>query len=300
MKPLTYHIYKGLFLSGIVPPKVIVQIDGGICSQMHQYLLGTFYRNKGYNVCFDPTFFKERGNDLNEEFVRNFDLLKVFPYLPYHTILSKAEVFFYKHKFYYEGNNTNLRTNNFGFLDKKPPIYLGGYYHLPPSIWLQLFQSLFHIDPSILCNTDKHLFDCIKKQTCPIAVHVRRGDLKVEIYGYGKPASIDYFQKAIIYCNEHFKTPYFYFYSDEPQWVKENLIPTLTLQNNYKIIDFNGSDKGYIDLLLIAACKHQITSKGTLGKYGALLDDNEEKTVILYNDEIEQHWKPLLKNPVYL
>jgi len=41
MKPLTYHIYKGLFLSGIVPPKVIVQIDGGICSQMHQYFTET-------------------------------------------------------------------------------------------------------------------------------------------------------------------------------------------------------------------------------------------------------------------
>ena len=38
-----------------------------------------------------------------------------------------------------------------------------------------------------------------------------------------------------------------------------------------------------MDLFLIARCKHQITSKGTLGKYGSLLGDNSEKMVVLCN-----------------
>ena len=70
-------------------------------------------------------------------------------------------------------------------------------------------------------------------------------------------------------------------------------------EGNCKIVDINGSDKGYMDLFLIARCKHQITSKGTLGKYGALLGDNSEKMVVLCNDEVEYPWKELLQNDHY-
>ena len=55
-----------------------------------------------------------------------------------------------------------------------------------------------------------------------------------------------------------------------------------------------------MDLFLIAHCKHQITSKGTLGKYGALLADNSAKVVVLCDDEIEYCWKELLMNPIFL
>lgn len=51
---------------------------------------------------------------------------------------------------------------------------------------------------------------------------------------------------------------------------------------------------------MIACCRHQITSKGTLGKYGALLEDNPEKTVVLCDDEVEYPWKELFLNPVFL
>ena len=72
------------------------------------------------------------------------------------------------------------------------------------------------------------------------------------------------------------------------------------MTDNYKIVNINGSDKGYMDLFLIAHCKHQITSKGTLGKYGALLMDNSGKIVIMSDDGSEERWKKLFQNPVYL
>lgn len=74
----------------------------------------------------------------------------------------------------------------------------------------------------------------------------------------------------------------------------------MPLSDNYSVVDINGSDKGYMDLYLISHCKHQITSKGTLGKYGALLDDNIGKYVILCDDVTEYSWRKLLQNPVYL
>ena len=83
--------------------------------------------------------------------------------------------------------------------------------------------------------------------------------------------------------------------------MRNELIPQLYLtESNCKVVDINGSDKGYMDLFLIARCRHQITSKGTLGKYGALLGDNPEKTVVLCDDKVEYPWKELFLNPVFL
>ncbi len=155
--------------------------------------------------------------------------------------------------------------------------------------------------PEVLDEQNRLLYSKIGSCACSVAVHVRRGDLKVEIPAYGKPASLEYFKSAVTYMQGKDKSSFFYFFSDEPDWVRDELIPQLRLtEGSCKVIDVNGSDKGYMDLFLIARCRHQITSKGTLGKYGALLGDNPEKTVVLCDDKVEYPWKELFQNPVFL
>lgn len=297
---IKYKIYKSLLKAGLIKPKVILLLDGGICSQMHQYLLGQLYVQKKYLVRYDLTFYKEWGSDLNRQFVRNFDLLKAFPYLKLKTPSSTA-LSWYKKRFYNVGNNTCKRVDDFSFLQKTPPVYLGGYYHLPADIWLPAFHELFRMEKGVLDSANAKLCDEIDLRFCSVGVHVRRGDLKVEVYDYGKPASLDYFSKAVSFFKEKDTTPFFYFFSDEPDWVRNELLPSLQLTGEEcKVVDLNGSDKGYMDLFLIAHCKHQITSKGTLGKYGAILRDNPEKIVVLCDDEIEYSWRNFLKNPVFI
>lgn len=299
MRKLKEGIYKVFTNKRIIRPKVIALLDGGICSQMHQYLLGQLYVRKGYTVHYDLAFYEEWGSDLNFQFVRCFDLLKAFPYLKIKTA-SKTAVNVYKRKFGYVGNNTNKKTNDFSFLERKPPIYLGGYYHLPLKLWLEMYRELFKIDVEVLDISSKELYRDIDARHNTVAVHVRRGDLKVEVYSYGQPASLTYFQNAISYFQNKLSSPFFYFFSDEPLWVSQELIPFLKIFDNYLVVDLNGSDKGYMDLFLIAACEHQVTSKGTLGKYGALLMDNADKYVTLCDDTTEYEWKQLLNNPVFL
>lgn len=292
--------YKRLLKYGAISPKMVVLLDGGICSQMHQYLLGKLYAERGYHVAYDLSFYKEWGMDKDYKFVRNFDLLKAFPYLEMENA-SPLVVDIYRQKFYYEGNNTKEKKYDFSFLEKVPPLYLGGYYHLPADIWLPAFRSIFKLCPEILDDANARICDEIRLASCSVAVHVRRGDLKVEMYDYGKPASLDYFKKSVSYFQKKMLAPYFYFFSDEPDWVINELAPQLQLtEKDCKVVNINGSDKGYMDLYLIAYCKHQITSKGTLGKYGALLGDNPKKVVILCDDEIEYYWKELLHNPIFL
>lgn len=299
-KKLKRKYYNSLLKRNIlVSPKVIVQLDGGICSQMHQYLLGHIYARQTYQVRYDLSFYREWGSDLNNQFVRNFDLLKAFPYLEFKEASALA-VEVYKSRYYIVGNNTGKRVNDFSFLEKKPPFYLGGYYHLPPELWLDIFHSVFKMTKDVLDEPNRMLCQHIDKENNSVAVHVRRGDLKVEVFDYGRPASLEYFQKAVGLLRERFSDAYFYFFSDEPDWVSKVLLPQLSLTNKSLVVDINGSDKGYMDLFLIAHCKHQITSKGTLGKYGALLGDNSAKQVILCDDEIEYYWKNLFVNPIFI
>ena len=67
---LKRNIYKYLLNRGLLRTKIVVLMDGGICSQMHQYLLGNLYRKRGFPVCYDLTFYKEWGLDINNEFVK--------------------------------------------------------------------------------------------------------------------------------------------------------------------------------------------------------------------------------------
>lgn len=293
-------IYKKLLRKGLLSPNVIVLLDGGICSQMHQYLLGYLFRRRGCKVVYDLSFFDEWGMDINCKFVRNFDLLKAFPYLEF-KVASEFAISVYKQKYYNVGNNTNERINDFSFLDKAPPVYLGGYYHLPANVWLDAFRSLFRMNSDVLDDFNMQIYREIGFQSCSVAVHVRRGDLKVELFDYGCPATFNYFSRSVCYFKKKMLSPFFYFFSDEPEWVASELIPQLELaSDDFKVVDINGSDKGYMDLFLIAHCKHQITSKGTMGKYGALLMDNPNKITILCDDEIEYSWKELLENPIFL
>lgn len=50
--------YKRMLKARLVTPKVVVLMDGGICSQMLQYLLGEFFRKRGCKVVYDLSFIR--------------------------------------------------------------------------------------------------------------------------------------------------------------------------------------------------------------------------------------------------
>lgn len=296
---LKYALFKLADCCGLAPKRVVVLIDGGVCSQMNQYLLGYLYMRRGFRVEFDMTFFEKWGTDMNFQFVRNFDLTKAFPALQVHAVEPHV-LRRYRKCYSYMGNLYPVYSDDMSFLDRPAPLYLCGYYHLPPALRLNTFRTLYRVDPEVLDAENVAVYHEIVQRKDSVAVHVRRGDLKVEIEAYGKPASDNYFQRAVDLMRERLETPYFYFFSDEPDWVRDTLIPQLGLGDACRVVDINGSDRGYMDLMLIAACRHQITSKGTLGKFGAVMGDNPEKIVTLCDDPTQYEWRELLHNAVFI
>lgn len=255
---------------------VIIRTDGGICSQLYFCALGKYFEDRGYNVKYDTSWFRDYGMDTDGIFVRNYDIEKAFKNLNL-QIATETEINLYKKKY--------KRKKGQSLSECAPPIYIDGYPDERPLLMVK-YKDYFKKN-FVFSTTDieqqKILNEINETNAC--AIHVRRGDIATSNW-YGETAGSDYFLKAINIINSVHENVKFYFFSDEPAWIKENIVPKLG-DINYKICDKNGSDKGYLDLYLISQCKYIVSSNGSLGLVAKLLSkDKTELWMCKYQDFI--------------
>lgn len=111
-----------------------------------------------------------------------------------------------------------------------------------------------------------------------VCIHVRRGDY-VTIADTSKRfgvCSLQYYQDAFSYLCSRLENPTAFVFSDDPEWVRENLHPpfkTVYVRHNVGM-------KNYEDLRLMAACKHFVVANSTFSWWGAWLAANPDKIVI--------------------
>ena len=286
MKKVVKHFirmtYEFLVFLKICKPMIIVRVDGGVCSQMHQYLLGFLFNKKGYKVKYDLTWYKEFGMDMNNKDVRNFDLLKAFPKLDF-EVVNDISLKFYRHFYCYQGNYP--QSNNKDWVNLTPPVLMSGYYADPENLYSVFFQEVFRIDTNVLDEANLIIYQKIDS-SLSAAIHVRRGDLAIEtVVSYGVPVSLDYFKKSIDYLRKKKQVSLFYLFSDDKKYLTDKLIPFVKLEECEYTIVQNGADKGYVDMILMSKCNYIVTSKGTLGKYAALLNLQKRRTAIVSSDD---------------
>lgn len=284
-----FRIFSRLLIRfSLLNNQIIVRVDGGICSQMHFYLIGRWFTEKGVKVKYSIDWYKNDGFDLNKVHVRNFDLLTAFPELDF-EIASSVECFLYKPFRFTDPNK---------WKDVTGPSYLCGYYSFPECC--AFLTRYFKVDYSTLDQQSQNMRQMIISCENSVAVHVRRGDLAIYLPGYGEPASVEYFKRAVNYLKTHLRKCHFFFFSDEPQYVKDYLIDYLEMYDNYSVVDFNDSAKGYMDLFLVASCNHQITSQGSLGLVGGELNNYPNKIIVCRDDNRSHSFFQDNSNIVYL
>ena len=124
-----------------------------------------------------------------------------------------------------------------------------------------------------------------------VSIHIRRGDFATLNYHL---LSISYYQNAIQYMKEKFKNPHFYVFSDDIQWAKENL------KTDEKITFVDWTTSAEEDLHLMTKTKHNIVANSSFSWWGAFLNPNKEKIVIIpetgfYNEgwehmKVDDNW----------
>jgi hypothetical protein len=116
-----------------------------------------------------------------------------------------------------------------------------------------------------------------------VSVHIRRGDYLKDTLMNVLP--MEYYAAAFDHIHSKINDPCFYIFSDDLNWVKDNL------KMNYpvKYIDFESSSNAdFLELHLMSKCRHNIIANSSFSWWGAFLNRNPEKIVISPKDWVVQ------------
>lgn len=284
---------------------IIIRFIGGLGNQLFQY---AFYKQLEVNypqeeIKVDITEFK------NYALHNGFELERVF-----NLTLNKANQkeiikvksgrsFFAKVKRKLVGyKSTHIFQDKFDYSHVGGRnLYLDGYWQ-HPKFWELTHDNLakflqFNIDLSI---KSKEILNKIKTENS-ISIHIRRGDyLLPQNANIFTNCSLDYYQKSISYFEEKYPDISFYVFSDDINWVKDNL----KVDSSVEFINHNTGNKSSEDLFLMSQCKHNIIANSSFSWWGAYLNKNPNNEVICpdrwwkdpnHNDEIyiPKNWKKI-------
>ena len=113
--------------------------------------------------------------------------------------------------------------------------------------------------------------------TQSVSLHIRRGDYldPENLERYGGICTIEYYMKGISIIKNYFERPSFFIFSNDMEWVKENMdIP------NPVYIDINKGKDSYMDMYLMSRCKANIIANSSFSYWGAMLNINPSPLVV--------------------
>ena len=260
---------------------IIVELNGGLGNQMFQYALYLQIKESGREVKIDNR--SQYGSDAFRPFsLEAFDIEKnyakrdeIIQYTDekteiYHRIrrklLGKKQHIFYEADEKYIGEVFQQREGVIvGFWQNEE--YFRG---VKDKIWI-LYNKDRELDP-----VNAGILEKIKN-TNSISMHIRRGDYTWSDVSaiFGGICTKEYYTKAMMYFRSKYTDTYFYIFTNDPEWAKQNYAG-----ENCFVVDCNGEERGYLDLYLMTFCKHHIIANSSFSWWGAWLGRYQNKEII--------------------
>jgi hypothetical protein len=265
---------------------IIVQLKGGLGNQMFQYAAGLSLAAH-HNVPLRVDVSELGQADKAIGTLRHFDLQQVIlePVPATESELAaatKQNVFskgidklkapfrrkVYKEKdFYFDPH----------FFKAGDDVYLKGYRQ-SESYFAPIRDKVacgFQVKPTTVAGVEERGLQI--KQENSVAVHIRRGDFTNKVVSdYHGMLDAAYYQQAIAAIEAKIDDARFYVFSDDPQWMKEQLF----FASPVEIMSGVVSKNQFEDFYLISQCKHQIIANSTFSWWAAWLNSNPGKIVI--------------------
>lgn len=259
---------------------LIIQLTGGLGNQMFQYAAGKAQALRlNTDLYLDKTHFLTTplGNvNLRQYELFQFSFNQKFKHPNFHWIKKYLKV-----KQVYNGFETyidphvHFNADFFKILDK---TYIEGFFQSEK--YFNDYSSEIRSDfkfknPPQGLNLE--LFNKIQSLNA-ISVHVRRGDYvnNPETLKSHGICGLDYYQNAVELIVSKVEKPYFFLFSDEPEWVQQNL----KLDYPCEVISHNKGESSFEDMRLMSVCKHNIVANSSFSWWGAWLNNNFNKTII--------------------
>lgn len=270
---------------------VIVKFNGGLGNQMFQWAFArALEKQLGVETLMDGSFFQKnyaRPYNLNvfnldAKFVENYWMrikLQIIWRLRKKLVGKKflGLNFYSEPHFQYDENVINIVPNTYieGFFQSRK------YFKYVEKELRADFQ--FKSEPD---DTNQKLLEKISA-TNSVSLHIRRGDYvqKKRYQDVYATCSLDYYKRGVEFIAEKFKNPTLFLFSDDIEWVKENL----KLPYECIYVTNNSGANSYEDMRLMSNCKHNVIANSSFSWWGAWLNKNPDKITIApqkwFNDE---------------
>lgn len=269
---------------------IIVQLLGGLGNQMFQYAAGRslaihldtelkldasqFDKTK----TITPRRYSLASFAVRETFASTQDLLRVrMPSSRLHNFLvgaycafSGRPVLAYKKEphFHFDPD----------FFSTPDDAYLEGYWQSPRYFekHADIIRKEFSLRHSPGAQND--LMAEKIRQSEAVSIHIRRGDYISDpmTFQHHGVCPLDYYHFAIRLIREKCLDPHFYIFSDDSDWVQQNLM--MEVPHTYVTHNQNTNDAA--DLWLMSLCQHHIIANSSFSWWGAWLSDYKEKMII--------------------
>jgi hypothetical protein len=275
---------------------VIAQIDGGLGNQMFQYALCQSFVGKGVKVKLDISKFRAGHLHNGYELERIFRLQERYCSRSERAVvksLSKVLHVLFKHPYKEKRewqwvHHPEVNNIRFGFLK--------GYWQSEKyfSASASIIRAKFRF-PVLTDERNRAVQDAIANNNA-VSLHIRRGDyLRPDM---GCSLDIEYYRNAMALTNEQVIDPYYFIFSDDIEWARENIHDSRAM-----FIDWNTGPNSFVDMQLMSLCSHNIIANSSFSWWGAWLNRNPSKLVIApgqwmpgmkdNGDVLPENWTPI-------
>lgn len=270
----------------------IVSIHSGLGNQMFQYAFYLSLKKQHRFVFYDNSLYlfvnAHNGYELDNVFnikssFRFRKLIYYSFYLLHSNKLSKRHKIV---KLIFRILRINIILQN----EEEPSVYKEKYLTLKQNASINIYWGYWqtprfweNIKSEII---SKYTFSIEKiteqthfwltriKNVNSISIHIRRGDYLT----YNILLDIKYYMNSISYIQDNVEEPCFFIFSDDIEWVKENIGDVL--KKEYYILDVNTQINSWQDMFLMTQCSHNIIANSSFSWWGAYLNQNKDKIVI--------------------
>ena len=270
---------------------IIVRLIGGLGNQLFQYTIGRILSIKNEVPLYLDTsaydnpdsrscklyYYNIKAAVATKDKIENINNLYESNAL-YAKFYRQAEKrFLPKHRWYYYKEDEYYKYEP-ALMKVSSPILLEGFWqhhryyeHIYPEIWEELtLKEAYKKD-----NTG--VLSEIEQNAAAVSIHIRRGDYVSDpnnLNWFGV-MPVSYYYKAIDYINNKIKSPVYYVFSDDLNWVKRNL----NIKGQTVYVDIEGG-KDYLELDAMSKCRHNIIANSSFSWWGAFLNKSPGKIVV--------------------
>lgn len=267
---------------------IIVNFCGGLGNQMFQYATYRKLKELGKEVKADLTFYNKNSCELMNVFGIKLDIATQKDIIKY-TDTSRNLISRFRRRVLHISLSKILNQQNHEFVDlnmilKKRNLYLNGYWQSE-----EYFKDIKNIIKeefrfkNIYDEKNNVIIQKIKKGNS-VSLHVRRGDY-LGNPRYENICTKTYYKNAIKYIKEKEKNIELFVFSNDIEWVKNNI----KFEDKVNYIDWNKGANNFKDMYLMSKCKHNIIANSSFSWWGAWLNENNNKIImcpeIWFNDD---------------